>query len=238
MIDEIEYSLLLDALGADCSFRQKINMYNDVDPNHDTIDLHEFHTFYYKYWSSLPRREDPQAEDYEAVEWTVEDEEMTRTAFAKYDESGDGYIGQEEFDRLLEDLGIILRKADRVELFEAINVSKNEEGVDNQTFEDWWFSFPGRQSAQAPSDGQDAPKWSDELDAALKRSFSKYDESGDGKISFLEFGLLLEDVGCKGYSTSKILGLYEKIDEDESGEICFDEFKQWWVLFSATHKVR
>ena len=66
-------------------------------------------------------------------------------------------------------------------------------------------------------------KLGEEAVAELKASFDQFDSDGSGEIDVHELGHLIEKIGL--YRTEKELhAMVVKVDEDESGEISFEEF--------------
>jgi Ca2+-binding EF-hand superfamily protein len=63
--------------------------------------------------------------------------------------------------------------------------------------------------------------------ATLHDAFSRYDENGDGEISFDEFVALLEDLG-DGLSEPERRLAFDATDHDDNGSIDFQEFAAWW----------
>jgi Ca2+-binding EF-hand superfamily protein len=64
-------------------------------------------------------------------------------------------------------------------------------------------------------------------DSSLHDAFRRYDENGDGEISFDEFVALLEDLG-DGLSDAERRLAFDATDHDDNGSIDFQEFAAWW----------
>ena len=64
----------------------------------------------------------------------------------------------------------------------------------------------------------------EEQRAIIKNVFNLFDVQHDGAISTKELGQCLAALGVKNLSRDYLRGLMKKYDEDESGELDFEEF--------------
>ena len=64
-------------------------------------------------------------------------------------------------------------------------------------------------------------------DASLRDAFRRYDDNGDGAISFDEFVALIEDLGDDLTDAERRLA-FAASDRDDDGRIDFQEFSAWW----------
>jgi calmodulin len=64
-------------------------------------------------------------------------------------------------------------------------------------------------------------------DANLQAAFKRYDDNGDGEISFDEFAALIEDLGDDLSDAERRLA-FAATDSDDNGRIDFQEFAAWW----------
>jgi calmodulin len=64
-------------------------------------------------------------------------------------------------------------------------------------------------------------------DASLHDAFKRYDDNGDGEISFDEFVALVEDLGDDLSDAERRLA-FAATDRDDNGRIDFQEFSAWW----------
>ena len=62
----------------------------------------------------------------------------------------------------------------------------------------------------------------------LHKDFAYNDKNHDGRINFLEFRDLLEDLDSDIDSNTALIG-FREIDADHDGAIDFDEFVAWWT---------
>jgi len=67
-----------------------------------------------------------------------------------------------------------------------------------------------------------------ELKQELKEDFEQADSDGDGRINFVEFSSLLEDLEA-GMSTEELRIGFHEIDTDQDGRIDLREFIDWWT---------
>jgi hypothetical protein len=64
-------------------------------------------------------------------------------------------------------------------------------------------------------------------EATLRSDFDQFDTDNNGTIDKAEFASLLEFLG-EGFSKEQTQLAFQAIDSDGSGQIEFDEFRQWW----------
>lgn len=62
----------------------------------------------------------------------------------------------------------------------------------------------------------------------LRDRFDRFDRDQDGKIDQAELGLLLDELGV-GFGEAQVRATFLSLDEDSSGVIDFDEFRDWWT---------
>ena len=61
----------------------------------------------------------------------------------------------------------------------------------------------------------------------LREAFDAGDRDGNGKIDFVEFVAMLEQLGAD-LDAAKVQFGFESVDTDGDGMIDFDEFVEWW----------
>jgi Ca2+-binding EF-hand superfamily protein len=67
----------------------------------------------------------------------------------------------------------------------------------------------------------------DDIDA-LKTEFARFDKDGNGRIDYDEFVELLAAVGPRPTEEEAQLA-YSVIDTNETGDVSFEEFANWWL---------
>merc|ERR1712176_1508205 len=65
----------------------------------------------------------------------------------------------------------------------------------------------------------------EEIDQALEDAFKKFDDNGNGTLSFQEFIVAWLDLGLKGQQ-NEIQEQFESVDTNNSGTIDLQEFKR------------
>lgn len=63
---------------------------------------------------------------------------------------------------------------------------------------------------------------------ALRVTFARYDEDGDGRINFGEFAEMLAELGDELSHPEKLLA-FDATDRNGDGVIAYDEFIAWWT---------
>ncbi|MBL8225818.1 MAG: EF-hand domain-containing protein [Chromatiales bacterium] len=71
------------------------------------------------------------------------------------------------------------------------------------------------------------PRPQAEASPELRIAFARYDEDGDGRITFGEFVLLLAELGDELSHPEKLLA-FDATDTNGDGVIDYDEFAAWW----------
>lgn len=89
----------------------------------------------------------------------------------------------------------------------------------------------------------DEDKIENEEDATIRFYFNMFDIDGTGKISLDELKLVVSSIsrvedGQTPISPSDIQALFEAMDTKKTGDIDFDEFKQFYQMLMITTNVK
>ena len=67
-------------------------------------------------------------------------------------------------------------------------------------------------------------------EATLRSDFEQFDTDKNGSIDRAEFASLLDFLGVE-FSSKQIDVAFQAIDDDQSGNIEFEEFSEWWLKY-------
>lgn len=164
-------------------------------------------------------------------------------AFAHLDLDKDGFLSREEFVQALRSMGTVfadLSDEDILAIVSAMDLN-NDGKIDYREFGALLSSAMDQGSTKS------AEQWTDEIKRILVRAkekgipihkiFAEFDASGDGNLSFDEFGRALEKLGVPEEQERKNREtLMAAFDNDKDGQISYDEFLQSLGISVETNK--
>merc|ERR1712070_936877 len=66
--------------------------------------------------------------------------------------------------------------------------------------------------------------------ADLEHDFARFDGNGDGNISLNEFVEIMNRNNPDPYEESELVALFQAMDKDGGGSVCYHEFAVQWAL--------
>eukprot|EP00929_Paragymnodinium_shiwhaense_P020800 TRINITY_DN13744_c0_g1_i2.p1 TRINITY_DN13744_c0_g1~~TRINITY_DN13744_c0_g1_i2.p1 ORF type:complete len:519 (-),score=136.25 TRINITY_DN13744_c0_g1_i2:226-1782(-) len=145
----------------------------------------------------------------------LSDAERVKTAFAQWDQDGNGFISKEELTAVIKQLCPAFTDDLCSALFDAADSNKDG-ALDYNEFCDFLFK---------PKAG---PELSEEDLAALRALFNRFDEDKDALLSTGEFNNLMRNM------LPRRAGDFTSADSDGSGGIDFDEFVKYWLSVAGS----
>eukprot|EP01051_Picozoa_sp_SAG22_P003916 SAG22_NODE_200_length_15420_cov_4.424581_4_plen_2131_part_00 len=172
----------------------------------------------------------------------LQEKEDLEELFSNIDKDGGGTIDAGELLTLTSDLGLALTSMEIQEAMRDIDGDDDGE-IEFPEFYEW---FRGQKEEQfglavemqrglhrshilrSAKDSVMSALEGSKSTEALRRLFDRLDHDGGGSLGYEEL-VLLCDILQLNLSPTQLKQALKEMDTDKDGEICFEEFEQWWL---------
>eukprot|EP01052_Picozoa_sp_SAG31_P005815 SAG31_NODE_261_length_18904_cov_115.315554_4_plen_2049_part_00 len=230
LIDFEEYETLATALQFSGNINDLAETFKEIDTDGSgSIEFSEFKTFFTSnnidLGASTDLLRDLIVEQLEEDRITVD---TLRAVFAKHDD-GRGFIDKFDFDVFADQLGYRGKETDLEDMFEAMDADANGL-ISWDEWIDYFLPLVGDGDTKMGEIRRNMfEKYQgDSIDLKiLRQMFDKVDINNNGTIDSREFKKLCGKLGFAG-SEKDIFDSFSRADEDGSGTIDWNEFRDWY----------
>jgi len=146
--------------------------------------------------------------------------EKIKDVFQMYDKSGDGQLDHKEMEMALKSLGASTFEGsfsdEQIHDFIG-DLDKSKDGlISYKEFAEWVMRGGGKDVARA------IVREVTNRDARIKKTFERYDMSGDGNLDLDELRDVLKALGS--FTVTEIANICADLDTSKDGNVSFDEF--------------
>ncbi|KAF1320875.1 Nephrocystin-4-like protein, partial [Globisporangium splendens] len=155
--------------------------------------------------------------------------------FALFDLDKDGHLSREEFVQALRSMDTVFADLSDDDLLAIVRAmdANNDGRIDYKEF----VAFVASSTTTDARGNKSADQWQDEIKRIVIRAkekgipihkiFAELDASGDGNLSYDEFGQALRKLGVpEEHVTKNRMALMASFDKDNDGQISYEEFLQ------------